>query len=89
MTPKHTDIAGKLRQRFFSGLHLGILEPGIRLPSANEIAVEMGVDRRVVLQAYRELEREGIVELRQRSSNACCRKTEFFLRNPLVRYFLL
>ena len=67
MTPKHTDIAGKLRQRFFSGLHLGILEPGIRLPSANEIAVEMGVDRRAVLQAYRELEREGIVELRQRS----------------------
>ncbi len=67
MTPKRTQLTGILRQRFFSGLHLGILKPGIRLPSANEIAVEMGVDRRVVLQAYRELEREGLVELRQRS----------------------
>jgi len=60
-------VAGALRHRFFSQLHLGLLQPGSRLPSTRELARELGVDWRVVLAAYRELEREGLVELRQRS----------------------
>jgi DNA-binding transcriptional regulator YhcF (GntR family) len=64
---KRSELAEVLRQRFFSALHLGLLRPGSRLPSAREMAASMHVDRRVVLAAYRELEREGLVELRERS----------------------
>jgi DNA-binding transcriptional regulator YhcF (GntR family) len=67
LAPKRTQLADLLRQRFFSGLHLGLLRPGSRLPSTRELAIELGVDRRLIVQAYRELEREGLVELRQRS----------------------
>ncbi|MEO5590413.1 MAG: GntR family transcriptional regulator, partial [Gemmatimonadaceae bacterium] len=67
MTGKRIDLIEILRQRFFSALHLGILKPGARLPSIREIEAELGVDRRAVMKAYRTLEREGIVELRQRS----------------------
>lgn len=67
MTGKRIDLTEILRQRFFSGLHLGVLKPGARLPSLRELEVEFNVDRRVVLKAYRALERDGIVELKQRS----------------------
>lgn len=67
MTGKRIDLAGILRQRFFSALHLGVLKPGARLPSIRELEIELDVDRRTVLKAYRELEREGIVELKERS----------------------
>lgn len=67
MTGRRLDLAEILRQRFFSALHLGVLEPGARLPSIRELETEFGVDRRVVLKAYRTLERDGIVERRERS----------------------
>lgn len=56
-----------LRHRVFSGLHLGLLKPGDRLPSVRDVARELSVDPRVILSAYRELEKEGLVDLRQRS----------------------
>ena len=62
---KRSELAEVLRQRFFSALHLGLLRPGSRLPSAREMAASMHVDRRVVLAAYRELEREGLLVVRQ------------------------
>jgi len=64
---KHIELAEVLRQRFFSGMHLGLLRPGARLPSARELEVELKFDRRTILRAYRKLEREGLVELKQRS----------------------
>lgn len=67
MAPRRTEIADTLRQRFLSALHLGLLAPGARLPSVRELAIEFGVDRRVAAAAYHALEREGLVELRQRS----------------------
>ncbi|HKG95294.1 MAG TPA: winged helix-turn-helix domain-containing protein [Gemmatimonadaceae bacterium] len=64
---RREDIANVLRQRIFSGLHLGTLRLEDRLPSARDLAEELDVDRRVVLAAYRVLEKEGLVELRERS----------------------
>jgi hypothetical protein len=56
-----------LRRRIQFGLHLGQMHPGDRLPSLRAAASEFGVDQRSVLAAYRELEAEGIVEMRPRS----------------------
>ncbi len=44
-----------------------MLKSGDRLPSVRDLELEFGVTRRAVLKAYRELEREGLVELKQRS----------------------
>ncbi|MET9416495.1 GntR family transcriptional regulator [Streptomyces klenkii] len=45
-------------------LRLGVLEPGDRLPTAREVVEALAVNPNTVLRAYRELEREGLVEPR-------------------------
>src|SRR5215213_1494187 len=60
-------LADRLRDRILNALHLGLLRPGDRLPSIRTLWREMGVDHRVVAQAYRTLEAEGLVEVRGRS----------------------
>lgn len=67
MVQRRHDIAGKLRQRLVSELHLGLRRPGDRMASTRELAQEFGADHRVVLAAYRDLERDGLVEFRPRS----------------------
>ncbi len=60
-------VLAALAQRVSSGLHLGLLSYGDRLPSIREVAREFSVDPRVALAAYKELEQRGIVEMRTRS----------------------
>jgi DNA-binding transcriptional regulator YhcF (GntR family) len=60
-------LSDRLRDRILNALHLGMLHPGDRLPSIRTLWREMGVDHRVVAQAYRTLEAEGLVEVRGRS----------------------
>lgn len=67
MTLRRTQIADQLRQRVLSGVQLGALAHDQKLPSVRELAAEFQVDPRVVMAAYRELEREGLVEVRSRS----------------------
>lgn len=67
MVRRRTALADTLRQRIFSGLHLGTLSPGDRLPSVRDLARELEADPRSILTAVREMEKEGLVELRQRS----------------------
>lgn len=67
MAARREQVRERLRQRAINGLHLGILRPGQRLPSARQMAKELGTDYRLVVAAYRELEREGLVEVRPRS----------------------
>ncbi|MCX5016269.1 MULTISPECIES: GntR family transcriptional regulator [unclassified Streptomyces] len=45
-------------------LRLGVLEPGDRLPTAREVVEATAINPNTVLKAYRELEREGLVEPR-------------------------
>jgi DNA-binding transcriptional regulator YhcF (GntR family) len=56
-----------LRDRVVGGLHRGTLRGGDRLPGVRETAREMGVNARTVAKAFRELETEGLVEVRGRS----------------------
>ena len=58
------DISDTLRQRVLSALHFGTARPGDRLPSSRTLAAELAVDARVVTAAYRQLERDGLVERR-------------------------
>ncbi|MBN6055331.1 GntR family transcriptional regulator, partial [Nonomuraea sp. RK-328] len=43
-------------------LRLGTLRPGDRLPTAREVVEALTINPNTVLKAYRELEREGLVE---------------------------
>jgi GntR family transcriptional regulator len=45
-------------------LRLGLLVPGDRLPTAKEVVAATAINPNTVLKAYRELEREGLVEPR-------------------------
>ena len=65
--PRTPDIARLLRQRILRALQIGAIARGHRLPSTREVAEELRADPRVIAAAYRELERDGLVELRPRS----------------------
>ncbi len=45
-------------------LRLGLLLPGDKLPTAREVVAATAINPNTVLKAYRELEREGLVEPR-------------------------
>ncbi|MFF8960307.1 GntR family transcriptional regulator [Streptomyces sp. NPDC014894] len=49
-------------QQTKQALRLGLLEPGDKLPAAREVVEATAVNPNTVLKAYRELEREGLVE---------------------------
>ncbi|TRV72902.1 GntR family transcriptional regulator [Streptomyces sp. 130] len=52
-------------QQTKQALRLGLLEPGDRLPTAREVVEATAINPNTVLKAYRELEREGLVEGRR------------------------
>jgi len=47
------------------GRVVGTLRPGEALPSVRQLAKQLGVNPNTVKQAYRELEREGVVHVRR------------------------
>lgn len=67
MVKRRSDIAAQLRERLVAELHLGIRRHGDRMPSTRDLAQELHADPRVVVAAYRELEKDGLVEFRPRS----------------------
>ena len=60
-TPLYAQIAGRLRV----AVATGELTPGAPLPSVRQLAAGIRVNPATVVQAYRELESDGIVESRQ------------------------
>lgn len=56
--PTYLQIVQQAKQ----ALRLGVLRPGDRLPTAKEVVAATAVNPNTVLKAYRELEREGLVE---------------------------
>jgi GntR family transcriptional regulator len=45
-------------------LRLGLLEPGERLPTAQQVVAQLAINPNTVLKAYRDLERDGLVRAR-------------------------
>ena len=60
-TPLYAQIAGRLRV----AIAAGDLKPGDALPSVRNLAGRLRVNPATVVQAYRDLEAEGFVEMRQ------------------------
>jgi GntR family transcriptional regulator len=54
----------QLVQQVKHALRLGLLVVGDRLPTAKEVVAATAINPNTVLKAYRELEREGLVEPR-------------------------
>ncbi len=59
-TPLYAQIAGRIRV----AIAAGELHEGHHLPSVRQLATTLRVNPATVVQAYRELEREGFLELR-------------------------
>ena len=62
--PLYGQIVAQLRQAIDTGLVTAgtALPDGARLPSSRDLAAELGVHRKTVVQAFRQLESEGRVE---------------------------
>jgi GntR family transcriptional regulator/MocR family aminotransferase len=56
-----TPLYLQIRDRLAELIRNGLLGPGARLPSTRELANSMGVNRNTVINAYQELEVEGLV----------------------------
>ena len=52
----------QLVQQVRQALRMGMLGPGDQLPRVREVAESMAINPNTVLKAYRELERDGLVE---------------------------
>lgn len=61
---KRSAVEEQLRHQILGLLHAGLLRSGDRLPSIRQLAREEGIDHRAVANAYRAMERQGIVEVR-------------------------
>jgi GntR family transcriptional regulator len=59
--PIYQQIVDEVRR----GRVLGTLSPGDVLPSVRQLAAELGINPNTVKQAYRELEREGLIHVRR------------------------
>lgn len=59
-TPLYAQIAARIRVAVASGE----LRPAAALPSVRELAAELRVNPATVVQAYRDLETDGFVEIR-------------------------
>lgn len=55
----------QLQQQVKHAMRTGTLHPGDQLPSAREVVLSLGINPNTVLKAYRELERDGLIEVRQ------------------------
>jgi GntR family transcriptional regulator len=51
----------QLVQQVQQALRLGLLEPGDRLPTAQQVVASLAINPNTVLKAYRDLERDGLV----------------------------
>jgi len=60
-TPLYAQIASRLKV----AIAAGALRPGAALPSVRHLAAQLRVNPATVVQAYRDLEEEGFVEMRQ------------------------
>src|SRR6202158_2607442 len=57
----HIPLYIQLRDQLRALVNTGDLRPGDRIPASRELAVQLGVHRTTVANAYAELESEGLI----------------------------
>jgi GntR family transcriptional regulator len=60
VTPPYLQIVQQVRQ----ALRMGVIDVGDQLPTVREVVAATAINPNTVLKAYRDLEREGLVEAR-------------------------
>jgi GntR family transcriptional regulator len=55
----------QIQEQVRHALLTGVLRPGDQLPTVKEVVASLAINPNTVLKAYRELERDGLVEGRQ------------------------
>src|SRR5437764_13073588 len=55
----------QLVQQVKQAVRLGVLQPGDQLPTVKEVVASLAINPNTVLKAYRELDREGLVDARR------------------------
>jgi GntR family transcriptional regulator len=60
VVPPYLQIVQQVRQ----ALRMGLLDTGDKLPAVREVVAATAVNPNTVLKAYRDLEREGLIEAR-------------------------
>lgn len=80
-----TPVEAQLVRTVRSAVGAGLLEPGDRLPTVRQLAVELRVNANAVEKAYAELARQGVLEERPgvgtvvRSAREAVRREELYL----------
>jgi GntR family transcriptional regulator len=70
--PPYAQLVEQVRQSLLTGT----LRPGDRLPTVKEVAGSLAVNPNTVAKAYRDLEREGLVEGRQGVGTSAVRRPD-------------
>ena len=81
--PVYEQVANQTRRLIASG----VLRPGLVLPSVRQLAVDLGVNLNTIARAYRLLETEGFLVIRDRagvSVAAPAAEIEHFARSKLL-----
>ena len=60
-----TPIYAQLDRSIRAAIATGTLEPGMRLPTVRQLAVDLAVNANPVAKVYAQLERDGILETRR------------------------
>lgn len=83
----------QLVQQVKQALRLGTLQPGDQLPTVREVVASIAINPNTVFKAYRELEREGLVESRpglgtfvQKTLATTSQEQQEDLRNDLMEW---
>ncbi|HEY3743395.1 MAG TPA: GntR family transcriptional regulator [Bryobacteraceae bacterium] len=83
-----TPIYLQLMEQIKHAIETCALQAGEQLPTMRKLAVELVINPNTVIRAYRELEREGIVEIRHGSgafvSESATRRTKISLKAQSV-----
>lgn len=77
-------IIETLRQRIVRGVQAGSLAEGDRLPSARDLQQEFDTDYRIILDAYRQLAEEGLVQIRERGGIYVAAPSGFMAGMPAI-----
>ncbi len=66
VVPPYLQIVQQVRQ----ALRMGVLDAGDKLPTVREVVAATAINPNTVLKAYRDLERDGLVERRAQADSA-------------------